>query len=131
MPNFGTTQHKHKAAIIHKPTVAAPQNLAELFEEYKTFSLLKKKDDMASNMAVDTEAFVISLDWLRKYSNFILFDQFKSQKGDMESGISQTHFEDMHPGPIMTASEIIEQDKNGRNLYGTGTIKGFESEYID
>ena len=86
---------------------------------------------MASNMAVDTEAFVISLDWLRKYSNFILFDQFKSQKGDMESGISPTHFEDMHPGPIMTASEIIEQDKKGRNLYGTGTIKGFESEYID
>jgi hypothetical protein len=44
-PYFGTQRYLNNIA----PTVACSKTLTELFEEYKTFSLLKKKDEMSSN----------------------------------------------------------------------------------
>jgi hypothetical protein len=42
-----------------------------------------------------------------------------------------THFEKNHPGVITNDKVLVEEDKDNCNLYGTNTIKGFESEYID
>ena len=44
-PYFGTTRYFNNI----EPTVPCSKTLSELFEEYKTFSLLKKKDEMSSN----------------------------------------------------------------------------------
>lgn len=42
-----------------------------------------------------------------------------------------THFTQMHPGPINNDHDLCEEDKNGENLFGTGQVKGLESDYID
>jgi len=49
----------------------------------------------------------------------------------MELQISPDHFTENHPGPIMNEKNLLEEDSEEHNLYGTGTVKGFESEYID
>ena len=45
--------------------------------------------------------------------------------------IKDDHFSKYHPGKISNYHDLIETDQNCANLYGTGTAKGFESNYID
>lgn len=127
LPNYGTKRYSE----IFSPTMASPTTLEELFEEYKTFSLLKKKDDMASSLEPGVESFIISRPWLKKYSKFILYDQFKADTTENDLKIGEDHFSANMPGPIMNERDCCESDQKGENLYGTGTVKGFESEYID
>ena len=35
-----------------------------------------------------------------------------------------------HPGPI-TNADLLEDDKQQYNLYGTNTVEKFEAEYLD
>jgi len=87
--NYGS----RRVCINHPPSVAQPTTIDELFEEFKAFSLLKKKDDMASNIEVGTESFVLSRNWLKKYCNFILFDQFRAETTQpTDVFLSPTHF---------------------------------------
>lgn len=37
----------------------------------------------------------------------------------------------MHPGEINNYEALCEMDKDCQNLYGTGELKNFESDYID
>ena len=76
--NYGSK----KVVGIRPSIIDAPTNLEGLFEEYKAFSLLKKKDDMASNLEVGSAGFVVSNNWLKKYADFILFDQFRAQTSE-------------------------------------------------
>ena len=45
LPNYNTK----KISKMIESTIAAPTTLDELFQEYKAFSLLKKKDDMSNS----------------------------------------------------------------------------------
>lgn len=105
--------------------------MAELFEEYKKYSLLLKKDQMMSNIEAGTDSYLISCKWMQSYLNFILFEQFKREATEDELEVSDDHFTKNHPGPISNEEYLLEQDSENNNLYGTGTIKGFESDFID
>jgi len=37
----------------------------------------------------------------------------------------------MHPGPIACYQDLCEEDTSNENLFGTGSIKQQEAEYID
>ena len=76
--NYGSKQ----VVEILPSSIDPPTNLEGLFEEYKAFSLLKKKDDMASNLDVGSVSYVVSNNWLKKYADFILFDQFRAQTSE-------------------------------------------------
>lgn len=70
LPNFGTK----KFSLDYAPSIASPTTIPELFEEYKKFSLLQKKDSMMSNIEAGTTTYVVSMKWLKKYLDFILYD---------------------------------------------------------
>ena len=70
--NFGTTD-SNKAI---KPTIKSAENLKDLFEEFKMYRKLRKQDELASNQEVGTPAFLVSSKWLKKYEEFLLYDQF-------------------------------------------------------
>lgn len=128
LPNLGTKNLNELK--VFAPTIAAASNLEELFAEYKDYKKLRKKDEMDSNQEVGTPAFIVSQEWLAKYSEFILFDKFETlSKNDIS--IEPDHFERMHPGPISNYSQLCEADKDCMNLFGTGTLKNYPSEYID
>jgi len=73
-PNFGTTRYLHNI----EATVPCSKTLSELFEEYKTFSLLKKKDEMSSNQEAGDSAYLISAEWFNGYLKYLLYDEFKN-----------------------------------------------------
>lgn len=60
-----------------------------------------------------------------------MFDEFRRELTVDQIKIAPDHFTSMHPGHISNQTDFCEEDKNGDNLYGTGTLKGMESEYID
>lgn len=72
-PHFGTTRYFNNI----EPTVPSSKTMSELFEEYKTFSLLKKKDEMASNQEAGDSAYLISSEWFNNYLKYILYEAFK------------------------------------------------------
>ena len=111
-----------------EPTVPCASNLDELHSEYKQYKLLRKKEEMDTMCDAGTSAYLISSAWLQKYEKFIMYEQF-----EQNSGFAPTddHFETKHPGVIKNKDELCEVDRDGANLYGTGTIKGLEREYID
>lgn len=37
----------------------------------------------------------------------------------------------MHPGPITNVKDLCEVDKDHENIFGTGTLKNMEAEYLD
>lgn len=86
---------------------------------------------MASGIEAGTESFLLSVNWLKKYSAFILFDQFKNNLSEDKLRYKEDHFTASHPGPITNEEDLLEEDPNGNNIYGTGKMKGLESEYID
>jgi len=59
-------------------------NLAELFEEYKNFALLRKQDEMMTGIEVGSESFLVSSKWMKKYMDFLLFEQFQADKTEGE-----------------------------------------------
>jgi len=103
----------------------------QLFEEYKKYSLLHKKDSMMSGVEPGTISYLVSVNWLKKYMNFILFDQFKREVTENDLKLDDDHFEKNFPGPISNEQDFLEKDQDGVNLYGTGQLRHFESEFID
>jgi hypothetical protein len=69
-PNMGTINHN----VNIPPKFSPPTNLTELHKEYKEYKLLRKKDQMSSNMNAGSAAYIISTKWLGKYHDFILYD---------------------------------------------------------
>ena len=63
-PNMGT-QNLNKTI---PPSITPPSNLDELFNEYKQYKMLKKKDDMSSSPEAGEPAYVVSIKWLKRYS---------------------------------------------------------------
>ena len=57
-------------------------NLKDIFEEYKQYKLLRKKDEVSSNQEVGTPAYLVSQAWLNKYHRFLLYDQFDDGKSE-------------------------------------------------
>ena len=94
-----STQDK---SVIVGPTVKCASSLSELVEEYKAYKLLRKKDEMQSNQEAGTPAYVVSVAWLQKYHEFILFDEFDSgvTTDKIESQITTDYFNEHHPGPM-------------------------------
>ena len=86
-----------------------------MFEEYKKYSLLRKQDDMSTNNPVGSEAYLISTNWLGRYSNFIMFESFKRDNTEeqVQKLMQDDHFEAKHPGAIMNGDELCEEDKEG------------------
>ena len=74
LPNFGTIDSNKPL----QPTAKSPENLKELYEEFKIYRKLRKQDELASNQDVGTSAYIVSSKWLRKYEDFLLFEQFDS-----------------------------------------------------
>jgi hypothetical protein len=93
---------------------------------------LKKKDDMSSNNEVGSPAYLVSHKWLQQYHKFILFEQFDQNTSEDQLELNnETHFTENHPGLMLNADELTEEDKNRQNIYGTGKVKGMESQFID
>jgi hypothetical protein len=44
---------------------------------------------------------------------------------------NETHFTENHPGLMLNADELTEEDKNKLNLFGTGKVKGMEAQFLD
>lgn len=72
LPNFGTVDTNRPL----KPTVKSASNLKELYEEFKLYRKLRKQDELASNQEVGTPAYLVSSKWLKRYEEFLLYDQF-------------------------------------------------------
>jgi hypothetical protein len=127
-PNFNT----FSGIELHQPKIAkSPETIQELFEEYKKYQMLFKKDCMASSFDAGTPSFLVSSKWLKQYLEFILYEQFKMEVSEHDLKVSEDHFTANHPGPILNEKDILETDPDKINLYGTGDIKGYEKEYID
>lgn len=77
-PHFGSIRYFKNIDA----TVACSKALQELFEEYKTFSLLKKKDEMTSNQEAGDSAYLISAEWFNNYMKYLLFDNFKNNESE-------------------------------------------------
>ena len=82
------------------------------------------------NQDAGTVTYLISVKWMKKYKKFILYDQFRYGYDENKINIQEDHWAKFHPGPI-TNEEFLEDDDEKVNLYGTGTDKEMQSEYID
>lgn len=76
-------------------------------------------------------AWIVSIKWLQNYHKFILFDQFNNGLNESQIKMADDHFESAHPGPISNLQDLIENDTQFQNLYGTNTLTDLKSEYID
>ena len=119
LPNFGTIDSNRPL----KPTIKSPENLKELHEEFKLYRKLRKQDELASNQEAGTAAYLVSAKWLRKYEDFLLYEQFDSGASESQLRYAKDHFTTQHPGPIASYQDLCEEDSSHENLYGTGTIK--------
>mmetsp|Transcript_13296 Transcript_13296/g.22577 ORF Transcript_13296/g.22577 Transcript_13296/m.22577 type:complete len:133 (-) Transcript_13296:3038-3436(-) len=106
-------------------------NLDELFNEYKQFKMLQKKDEMSSNQEAGTVAYLISVTWLKKYNDFLLSEQFDNNYNANELSYEPDHFTAKHPGPITNYADLCETDNEKTNLFGTDSVKSQPKEYID
>ena len=87
---------------------------------------------MNANQEVGNAAYVVSVKWLRQYHDFLLYDQFDRNVPESKLVYDEhTHFSDKKPGPMNCREHLVEDDKNGENLFGTGELKGMDSEYVD
>jgi hypothetical protein len=94
--------------------------------------VLKKKDEMASNPEAGSPGYLVNIEWMNNYMSYILYSQFKNDISEDKLKIDvSTHFEKNHPGIINNDQVLNELDKDKQNLYGTGQVKGLESDYID
>ena len=121
---FGTKRYFNNVRPTNPSNITSIQ---ELNDEYKQFSLLKKKDELAPSPEAGTSAYLVSAVWMEQYMKYILFEQFKNDVAEHNLKIDlDTHFTKMHPGSINNDADLCEEDKNGENLFGTGKVKGFE-----
>jgi hypothetical protein len=86
---------------------------------------------MMSNIDAGTPTYLVSMKWLKRYLDFILYDQFKKEVSESNLKIAKDHFEKNQPGVIPNEKDLLEADNDDQNLYGTGNLKGFDSEFID
>jgi len=87
---------------------------------------------MAASPEAGDPGYLVNIEWMNSYMNYILFTQFKNEVSQDNLKIDvATHFEKFHPGVINNDSALVEDDKDNCNLYGTGQVKGMESDYID
>lgn len=87
---------------------------------------------MAANPEAGSNGYLVNIEWMNTYMNFILFSQFKNEVTEDNLKVDlETHFEKNHPGVINNDKILNEEDKDKQNLYGTGEVKGLESDYID
>lgn len=84
-----------------------------------------------SNIEAGTASYIVSSRWLKQYLEFIIYEQFKNEVPEHSLKLEQDHFTKHHPGPITNEKDVLENDQDKLNLYGTGEMKGFEKEYID
>ncbi len=90
LPYYGTKRYNNTV----QPTLPSAKTLGELFEEYKQFSNLKKKDEMGANPEAGTAGYLISCSWMNQYMTFILFSQFKNEVSESNLKLDHaTHFE--------------------------------------
>lgn len=127
LPNFGTVDSNRPI----RPTIKSAASLKELFEEFKMYRKLRKQDELASNQESGTSAYLVSAKWLQRYEEFLLYDQFDSGASEAQLRYAKDHFTKKHPGPMTSHADLCEEDAQNENLYGTGTLKGQEAEYID
>lgn len=69
LPYYGTKRYIN---TVH-PSFASPKNVKELFEEYKQFNILKKKDELANNPEAGSPGYLVNIEWMNNYMNFILY----------------------------------------------------------
>jgi hypothetical protein len=87
---------------------------------------------MSSSKEVGCPAYLISHKWLKQYHKFILFEQFDQNVSEDQLELTkETHFTKNHPGLMLNADELTEEDRNKENLFGTGKVKGMEAQFID
>lgn len=72
LPNMGTKDR----STCYEPNTPCAKNLKEMYEEFKQYKLLRKKDERESNQEVGTPAYIVSTKWLEAYHKFIMFDAF-------------------------------------------------------
>jgi hypothetical protein len=70
-------------------------------------------------------AFLVSKNWLKAYKKYILYEDVK------RNNKPQPPTRNLHPGPISNFADLCEQDPEGRNLVGTGTVEQFPMEVVD
>lgn len=119
----------NKNAVV-EAKVEAAETLDDLHKEYKQFKLLKKKDEISSDQAAGTPAYLVSAKWIKQYYKYILYKQFDSNMNRNEIEIAEDHFRVNHPGPI-TNEDILDSDDHKLNLYGSDTRKEMVKEYVD
>lgn len=84
----------------------------ELFEEYKKYTLLQKKDSMMTGIEAGTVSFIVSVRWMKTYLNFILHDQFKRDVTENDLQVNEDHFTKNYPGPISNEVDLLEVDND-------------------
>lgn len=87
LPNFGTIDSNKPL----QPTMKSPENLKELYEEFKMYRKLRKQDELASNQDSGTPAYLISSKWLKRYEDFLLYDQFDSGASENQLRYAKDH----------------------------------------
>ena len=127
-PNYGTKCMNvvHPAPLGHQN----PKTMKEAHDEYKKFKELKRKDDMSGGQDAGTAAYLISKKWLKKYERFILADKFDYGYSEGRGAVQDDHWVTNHPGPISN-EDLLEDDENKRNLYGTSTLPNQDKDYLD
>jgi len=104
VPHFGTVRQ----CELHPPKLEKFTTVRDLFEEYKRYSLLYKKDSMASNQEAGTPSYLVSCAWLKAYLRYILHDQFKMEVTEQNLQIDDDHYEANYPGPISNERDLLE-----------------------
>ena len=128
LPNYGTVQH----AKAVDPSIPCATDMASLFEEYKAYKLLRKKDEMNSNCEPGVAAYIVPVKWLKAYHEWLMYDQFEQGVPQNKLKMADDHFTKMNPGQMNHAADLLELDDKCDNIYGSDRAgKGFEAEYLD
>ena len=118
--------------VVHAATMANtnPKSVADAYSEFKEYKQLKKKDENQSNQESGTKAFLVSRKWVKQYEKYILYDQFNYGYNESRITVEDDHFTKLFPGPI-TNTDLLEEDKEMRNVYGTDKVEKQQKEYAD
>lgn len=88
MPYYGTIDSNK----FYEPEVKCSQTLQELYEEFKYYRKLRKQDELNSNQPVGTSAYLVSMNWLKIYEEFLLYEQFNNGVPESQLKCSDNHF---------------------------------------
>ena len=100
-------------------------NFEALSEEGQNYLKLQQEMSRSDNPEAGTPGFVISINWMNKYENFIQYDRIQY---NMKPQWTEEHFKkNEFPGQIKNY-DILDHDIN---LKVTGSVKEFESTIFD